>query len=373
MEGTHCRRELWLFDDAPILGGAELFGLHLVRWTDGDSCAGWRARLFCPGDSELARRARAQALEVHDLRFPKPPRGTVAGVPALMRVRRILSGAPETVVAVANTALAQAYLAAAVATLRRHPPVVHLLHERETADRPSARWVLPRSGALVAVGEKHAGSYREVVRGASVDAVNVFLEPEELDAAAARRTGPHDPGRPVVGMLGRLIPEKGVLELLDELAAQPGAWSRIRVAGAPQDPAYAGRVASRANGPGLAGRVELLGHVDDVGSFLSTVDVVVVPSTGSEGQVLVILEALAQGLPCVVREAVLSPEYAGLPVVGYRDSDSLATALSALPRDTAEPSDLARRFGPEQALAGIERAADRLRGPRPGRPRRRGQ
>jgi glycosyltransferase involved in cell wall biosynthesis len=358
-----------LFDDAPILGGAELFGLRLARWADGDDCPRWRARLYCPGDSGLAQLARAQAVEVTDVRFPKPPPGNVAALPALTALRRILSRAPETVVAVANTALAQAYLAAAVATLRRHPPLVHLLHERETADRRGARWLLPRSGALVAVGEKHACAYRNIARGASVDTVNVFLEPRELETAVARRAGPRGQDPPVVGMVGRLIPEKGVLELLDELAAQPGEWSRIRIAGGPQDPTYAARVATRASDSELAGRIELLGHVDDIGNFLSTVDVVVVPSTGTEGQVLVILEALAHGLPCVVREPALSPEYAGLPVVGYRDPASLAAALRALPREPADPAELARRFGPQQALAGIERAADRLRRRRPARPR----
>src|SRR5260370_24960412 len=62
--GVNQRRELWLFDDAPILGGAELFALRLVHWTHGDAGNGWCARLFCPGESELARRGRHQAVDV---------------------------------------------------------------------------------------------------------------------------------------------------------------------------------------------------------------------------------------------------------------------------------------------------------------------
>jgi glycosyltransferase involved in cell wall biosynthesis len=358
------RRDLWLFDDAPILGGAELFALRLARWADSDPAAGRHVRLICPADSELGRAARRDGVDVQAARFPKPP--AVTSVGALIAIRRILSSAPDSAVAVGNTALAQAYLAAASLTLRRHPPVVHLLHERETALRRGARWVLPRIGALVAVGENHAGAYRTRLDGTAVDTINIFLEPQELRAAVARRNGVRAPGAPAVGVIGRLIPEKGILELLDELAAEPDAWSTVRIAAAPQDPVYAGRVAARASERELAGRIELLGYLDDVGELLSEVDVVVVPSVGSEGQVLVILEALAYGVPCVVRESVVSREYGGLPVSSYRDARSLASALASLPDGRADPGELARRFGPEQAVAGIERAA--LRSPNRAQP-----
>jgi glycosyltransferase involved in cell wall biosynthesis len=353
------RRDLWIFDDAPILGGAELFALRLARGVGADGSPEWHVRLICPPASELARMARRDGVDLVELPFPKPPSGTAQAIRSLIAIRGMLSRAPRSVVAVANTALAQAYLAVAVTTLRRHAPIVHLLHERETALRRSATWSLPRTGALVAVGENHAAAYRRVLNGAAIGTVNVFLEPEELAASVRRRSGPHGNGAPAVGVIGRLIPEKGILELLDELAAAPGAWSTVRIAAAPQDPAYARRVAARANEADLAGRVQLLGYVEDVGELLSQVDVVVVPSVGSEGQVLVILEALAYGVPCVVREAVLSPEYAGLPVLGYRDSGSLASALGALPVERADPAALLERFGPEQALAGIEQAAHR--------------
>lgn len=351
------RRDLWLFDDAPILGGAELYALRLSRWAARDARSSVRVRLFCPAESELARGARREGVDIESARFPKPP--AVAAVPALLAIRRLLLGAPESAIAVANTALAQAYLAAAAMTVGRHPPVVHLLHERETARRRTARWILPRTGALVAVGENHAAAYRVAMNGAAVDTVNVFLEPDELSVAVAAERRTRRDGAPVIGVIGRLIPEKGILELLDELAAEPDAWSTVRIAAARQDPVYASRVTARANERDLAGRVELLGYLEEIGRLLSEVDAVVVPSVGTEGQVLVILEALAYGVPCVVRETVVSPEYAGLPVLSYRDGRSLASALSSLPRSKAHPDELARRFGPEQALAGIERAAAR--------------
>jgi hypothetical protein len=63
----------------------------------------------------------------------------------------------------------------------------------------------------------------------------------------------------------------------------------------------------------------------------------------------------------VVRDLLLSREYADLPVLGYRDAASLAAALRSLPGESAEPEVLKRRFGPDQALAGLERAAQRYR------------
>jgi glycosyltransferase involved in cell wall biosynthesis len=180
---------------------------------------------------------------------------------------------------------------------------------------------------------------------------NNVMPPDRLRALSALRRGQRD-GPPVIGALARMIPEKGLLELLDELAAAPAAWSAARIGAEHEDPYYERRVNERADT-----RVELLGPVRDLPAFFGSIDVLVVPSTGKEGQPGVIVEALAAGRPVIARRPVWSRDYEGLPVVPY--DDDLAAALAELPTAPADPAALAERFGAGQLLGAIERAAHR--------------
>ena len=93
-------------------------------------------------------------------------------------------------------------------------------------------------------------------------------------------------------VLARLIPEKGVLQLVEELA-RCTSWSRAVIGGDAQDPTYARRVRERIGALGLEGRVTLAGKVDleDVPGFLASIDVLAVLSP-AEAEPTVILEAL---------------------------------------------------------------------------------
>src|SRR5918997_1588619 len=96
---------------------------------------------------------------------------------------------------------------------------------------------------------------------------------------------------------------------------------------AAQDPGYAGRIERAIAGHGLGDRIRLCGRVDSVTGFLDGLDALVVPSTGTEGQPTVVLEALARGVDVIVRDAVFSDDYRGLPVTAYRDPPQLRAAL----------------------------------------------
>lgn len=138
-------------------------------------------------------------------------------------------------------------------------------------------------------------------------------------------------------------------------------WSRLLIGGAFQDASYASRVEHRIQELGLGDRIALLGNVTDVPSFLGSIDSLLVPSTGSEAQPTVILEALAHGVPVVVRSPLYSADYDGLPVTPYRDAGDLATVLLDLPLQAAPVDELIRRFGPDQAIAGLGAAAQLAR------------
>ncbi|MDX6733471.1 MAG: hypothetical protein QOC54_3419, partial [Baekduia sp.] len=156
-----------------------------------------------------------------------------------------------------------------------------------------------------------------------------------------------------VGVLARLIPEKGVAELVDELAAQPEAWTQLRVAGARQDEGYARDVEARILRSGLADRVTLLGALHDVPAFLGGLDALAVPSTGREAQPTTILEAVAAAVPVVCRRPIMSPDFLGLPVDPYDTPAELAAALAA-PGAPATLLEIERRFGVAQVLAALD-------------------
>lgn len=139
------------------------------------------------------------------------------------------------------------------------------------------------------------------------------------------------PGTITVGFLGRLVPEKGLLVLLDALARDPRL--RLRVGGTGP---LGAELPSLAAAAGVGGRVDLLGAIDpgDIPEFLRSLDVLAVPSlptpswTEQFGRVAV--EAMACGVPVVSSDAGALPDVvggAGIVVPGG-DAAALADALA---------------------------------------------
>jgi glycosyltransferase involved in cell wall biosynthesis len=140
----------------------------------------------------------------------------------------------------------------------------------------------------------------------------VFVQPHGLDLPPvypdARKRLRHELGvtedRPLVVFMSRLHPKKG-LEVLLEAAARErtGAFDLV-IAGSGED-AYAAELHQLAARLGLASRVHWLGFVEDERKWrlLQGCDVFVLPSY-SENFGIVVLEALACGLPVIVSDHV---------------------------------------------------------------------
>jgi glycosyltransferase involved in cell wall biosynthesis len=351
--------EVWLLDHGEILGGGQRFGLRLAEALD---AAGWDVVVACDPGSPLAARCRDAGIRLAGMRFPAPVPWNPAVVPALVRTRRLLSALDRGSMVIGNHPRAHAYLFAA-RSRPGAPAIVNVAHEQESAARATARFAYRRSGALVAIGSNAAAEYERRLPGVGVTKVNNFLPVEYFERAAGRRKPPRATGAMSLGVLARLIPEKGVVELVDELAAPAtrSLWSRALIGGAPQDATYTARVEERIAKRGLGDRIRLVGDVEDVPGFLGSVDALVVPSTGHEAQPTVIVEAVAHGVAVVVREPAFSLDFDGLPIVLYRDAVDLGAALHALPSAQAPVDELTARFGPGQAVAGIEAAAQLAR------------
>jgi glycosyltransferase involved in cell wall biosynthesis len=139
----------------------------------------------------------------------------------------------------------------------------------------------------------------------------------------------------VVSVVGRLVREKGYLELVDAFAKVVGRFpdTHLVIVGSALESAHddvsveVGRAVDR---PGLAGRVHLLAPGTPVEDVLVASDVYTLPSH-REGLPRSILEAMAMGLPVVTtnirgsREVVTHGATGTLVEVG--DVDELAAAL----------------------------------------------
>ncbi len=113
---------------------------------------------------------------------------------------------------------------------------------------------------------------------------------------------------------------------------------------------------------GLADRIRLIGETDDVPGFLGSIDTLVVPSVGKEAQPTAIIEALTHGIPVIVRDPLYSPDFDGLPVARLRlRGRHWPRRCVRRARRRRRLDELIARFGPEQAIAGVDAAAQLAR------------
>ncbi|MDP9412361.1 MAG: glycosyltransferase family 4 protein [Actinomycetota bacterium] len=153
----------------------------------------------------------------------------------------------------------------------------------------------------------------------------------------ARRDGP------LIGVVARLQPEKGVTKFL-RAAARVGAEvpnASFLVVG---DGPLRGELSALAERLGLSDRARFLGYRSDARAIVSLLDVLVVPSL-TEGAPLTVLEAMASGVPVVASAVGGIPDQVrhgkeGL-LVRPGDPGALCDALVELLRDPAR----ARRLG----------------------------
>jgi glycosyltransferase involved in cell wall biosynthesis len=102
---------------------------------------------------------------------------------------------------------------------------------------------------------------------------------------------------PVVGAVGRLVPVKDHVGLVEATAllGRDGLRPIVAIAG---DGPLRADIETRAAALGVQGQVRLLGHRQDIDTVFTALDVFVLPSR-SEGLSNTILEAMAAGLPVV--------------------------------------------------------------------------
>jgi len=185
------------------------------------------------------------------------------------------------------------------------------------------------------------------------------------------RTGERRPGPPRLGIVGRLVPNKGVTVALDAVAGlrARGVAAELWVIG---DGPLRRSLEARSVALGIGPSVVFLGHREDIGDLLADLDVLLRPSY-TEGMSLALLEAMSVGVPIVASDiegnaTIVTHGVTGL-LAPAGDAEALARAIERLLLDPGEARRLAARASElvhemsweattAGTLASLQRAAD---------------
>ncbi|WP_406701336.1 glycosyltransferase family 4 protein (plasmid) [Singulisphaera sp. Ch08] len=227
--------------------------------------------------------------------------------------------------------------------------------------RQIERYCLERASGWTAFGQTVAETLRDrpgyrdrpmrtIPLGVDLD---VFRPDFEARQTILGTLGWAAPGPPIVGFLGRFVPQKGIellLRVLDQL--DPSCWRALWVGGGPME----GRLREWAAGHGDRVRVVTgVGH-DAVPGYLNAMDLLAAPSQTTPrwkeqfGRML--LEAMGTGVPIIASDSGEIPyvvDDAGR-VVAEADEPAWVAALQDLLEDGSVRQDLRAR--------GLARARD---------------
>jgi phosphatidyl-myo-inositol alpha-mannosyltransferase len=223
---------------------------------------------------------------------------------------------------------------------------------------PLLRRTARRIAVRIAVSERAAAVARRRLGGTFV------VIPNGVDAARFAAASPADlgPGTKLL-FVGRLHPRKGFAIAVEAFAAlaanRPGL--RLVVAGEGGEASALDRVPGR-----VRDRVAMLGAVpnEELPPIHAACDVFVAPNTGGESFGVILLEAMASGLPVVASdiagfEEVVTPNVDGL-LVPPRDPGALATAVERVLDDPVAAARLAEAGRRRAAAADWPVVVERL-------------
>lgn len=205
-------------------------------------------------------------------------------------------------------------------------------------------WTLRACDGIVAVSQ---ASMRRMMQAQHLPASRFTVipngvqvrEPAAEPRAAARAEMGAAPGDFVIGGVGQLIPRKAFEVLVAAVAQLPAPRARLVLLGdGPERP----RLVAQAQALGVA--LQLAGFRPDPAAWMANFSVLVLPSR-AEGMPLVVLEAMALGVPCIATPVAGTAEVIEDGVSGILtpvgDAAALAAALQRLRTDLARRDALA--------------------------------
>lgn len=171
-------------------------------------------------------------------------------------------------------------------------------------------------------------------RGTSEDDVTVVhngvpaIRPE-------RKSTPMIGGRWVLGMVALMRPRKGLEVVLDAIAKLREQYDvALKIIGPFETDEYQQAIDDQIAELKIRDLIERVGFTTDVPSELAKLDAMVLPSLYGEGLPMVVLEAMAAGLPVIATRVEGTPEAVTDGVEGVlaepRDAESLAAKIEEL-------------------------------------------
>ena len=326
---------------ALVSGGVERGTLEIAEAIVG---AGGRALVASAGGPLVGRLERLGAKHVTLPLKAKSPLGIWRNAAALAR---LVTAEKVSIVHARSRAPAWSALLAA---RRTGAHFVTTYHGTYNEGYPGKRWynsVMARGERVIAISEFIAAHLR-AAHGTEASRIRIIprgVDPRRFDPAlvpaerlAALREEWHLPeGRPVVMLPGRLTRWKGQLVLVEALAKLGGDAMAVLVGDGGS--AFRAELTARAEALGVAGRLRLVGHVDDMASALLLADVVVHASTDAEAFGRTVIEAQAMGRAVVAADLGGPRETVEEGVTGWRVPPGDAAALAgALGRVLAMPA-----------------------------------
>jgi len=231
-------------------------------------------------------------------------------------------------------------MGAALASRATRIPMVYHVHSPAGRDstRPVQNWLnarlerlcLARAAAVIAVSESLA---RDTI-ASGIPASRVFVVPNGVPQRPQRPE--RAPGQRdwTLGAVALFRPRKGTEVLLAALAAlrSAGYDLRLRAVGGFENPRHEHELKRRAAELGIAEAVTWTGFTRDVDRELRQMDLFVLPSLFGEGLPMVVLEAMATGVPVVASRVegiieVIRDGQDGL-LVEPGDASALAAAMA---------------------------------------------
>lgn len=350
--GSGDRKTVCFFNSTRAWGGGEKWHYDMAAGIDRER---WRPMVVAGTGSELFRRSSRAVLPVYNisvsnLSFLNPVK--------ILHVKDIFRGGKVWTVIINHPA--DLKLAGPAARLAGVPNIVY----RRGSAIPVMDTALNRHifakyiTDIITNSEETRSSITRnnplLFDSARIRVIYNGLDIEEWDARTAESIYRHHPGELVIGNAGRLERQKGQKHLMKIAAAlrERGLSFRLLIAG---EGSLRQDLERQAESLGVSDIVTFTGFVENMKSFMSSIDIFVLTSLW-EGFGYVLVEAMASGIPVVAFDTSSNPEIVEEGVSGYLadpfDTDQAAERIMALASDRA----LRERIG----AAGRRSAAERF-------------
>lgn len=326
---------LLLVTDSLEVGGAER---HVVDLAVALHQKGFEVVVACSVSGSLAQPLLGAGVPVKPLLDRKVKRRV--SLTYALRLRRLMKGARFDLV---HAHVYASGAAAALASLGTGVPLVLTEHTEALWQgqraRTVSRFVYARARRIIVVS---SAIRRRLVKRDGVPTNLITVVPNAVSTVAGTVAPPQGlPAEleegPLVGVVARLQPEKGLDHFLKAAARVASLVPEVRFIVAGDGP-LRGELEALAKRIGVGESVHFLGFRSDAREVTRLLDMLVVPSL-TEGSPLVVLEAMAAGVPVVASDVGGIPdqirhEREGL-LVPPGDPKALEDALLCLLRDPA--------------------------------------